>query len=444
MRGRSPGGRGVSAHGYTGGAPRANGIIALAFVGIVMVAPASARAGTRTSCPLATGANPFATTTLAQYELTFVDGGPGDLDGVANGTCEIEFTSCAASGECDGEELTAVRVRTRGGGDKLSRAETAQSVVVALAGLVGATLVDDTTIAFQPAPPPGACGRARLRLAAVTSGKRAPVAVTISADVVDDAGRETSRRITPKFRCVAADRGDTVPTCRAFRRRCPDASGAVCGEGRRAGDEACDGADDAMCPGACRADCSCPAQVTVRNVAPQASVRPRASAQTAPARRPSMAAWAARGTRGSRTGSPRAPCSVWSGPRRSRSMPWCCTTARAPLTTFSPPPYCSTTAKPFPLARCRPTAALPRSCSAPAPCSRSRSSSLARAGWTPDSARSRCSLRSVRTIRRRTLPAIPTRPLLPSRARRTTSHRRATTRTRGRPPTGRGGRSARC
>src|SRR4029077_421845 len=93
----------------TPGAPC--GVLAL----ILLVAPVSVTArGKPTTCPLATRVHPFEATTLSRYDVTVADGGPGDVDGIANGTCELDVDVCVALGECLDEHLTGARVRSRG------------------------------------------------------------------------------------------------------------------------------------------------------------------------------------------------------------------------------------------------------------------------------------------------------------------------------------------
>jgi hypothetical protein len=248
------------------------------FALIVFVAPVSVAAERKpTSCPLATRVHPFEATTLARYDVTVADGGSGDVDGIANGTCELDIDVCVAPGECLGKHLTGARVRSRGRAPAGARAEAVKLLAGALAALPGGTLIDGTRIDFGDTPPsPGACARARLELAAEQSAKKSrAMALKFSTKAVDDSGHRVARRSWLGLRCVPeGGEGGKAPTCRASRGECPATSAPSCGNGLRdGGAEACDGEDDALCPAACRTDCSCPAQASPGNVARQAVVQ---------------------------------------------------------------------------------------------------------------------------------------------------------------------------
>jgi hypothetical protein len=285
MLGRSLVGRGVSAVLAATRTLRAPcGVLAL----LVVVAPVSVAArGKPTSCPLATRVHPFEATTLSRYDVTVTDGSSGDVDGSANGTCHLDIDVCVASGECVDEHLTGVRVRSRGRAPAAARAEAAKLLTDALAALPGGTLIDGTRIDFGDTPPsPGTCTHARLELAAEQSTKKSrAMALEFSTKAVDDLGNRLARRSRLGLRCVAAGGdGGKTPTCRASRGQCPEPAAPSCGNGRRdGGAEACDGGDDALCPGACRADCSCPAQASPDNVAPQAVVQASSDQAASPA-----------------------------------------------------------------------------------------------------------------------------------------------------------------
>src|SRR5262249_29803049 len=285
MLGRSLVRRGVSAVLAATRTLRAPcGVLAL----LVVVAPVSVAAGGKpTSCPLATRVHPFEATTLSRYDVTVTDGGSGDADGIANGTCELDIDVCVASGECVDEHLTGVRVRSRGRAPAAAPAAPAQLLADAVAALPSGTLTDPTRIDFgDPPPAPGTCARARLELAAEQSSKKSrAMALEFSTKAVDDSGNHFARRSRLGLRCVAAGGdGGTTPTCRASRGQCPEPAAPSCGNGRRdGGAEAGDGGDDALCPGACRADCSCPAQASPDNVAPQALVQASSDQTAGPA-----------------------------------------------------------------------------------------------------------------------------------------------------------------
>src|SRR4029077_7331906 len=117
----------------------------------------------------------FEATTLSRYDVTVADGGPGDVDGIANGTCELDVDVCVALGECLDEHLTGARVRSRGRAPAAARAEAVELLAGALAALPGGTLIDGARIDFVDTPPsPGACARARLALAAEQSTRKSP------------------------------------------------------------------------------------------------------------------------------------------------------------------------------------------------------------------------------------------------------------------------------
>ena len=110
---------------------------------IVFLVPVSAAArGKPTSCPLATRVHPFEATTLSRYDVTVADGGAGDVDGIANGTCELDIDVCVAPGDCLHEHLTGARVRSRGRAPAAARAEAVKLLAGALAALPGGTLID--------------------------------------------------------------------------------------------------------------------------------------------------------------------------------------------------------------------------------------------------------------------------------------------------------------
>src|SRR5262249_60257327 len=138
----------------------------LGVVGVVAPVRVAAR-GKPTSCPLATRVHPFEATTLSRYDVTVTDGSAGDVDGIANGTCEFDVDVCVASGECVDKHLTGVRVRSRGRAPAAARAEAAKLLTDALAALPSGTRIDGRRIDFGDTPPsPGTCARARLELAA--------------------------------------------------------------------------------------------------------------------------------------------------------------------------------------------------------------------------------------------------------------------------------------
>src|SRR5687767_8823555 len=73
-----------------------------------------ARAQQASSCPLSTRVVPLAEQTLPSYAVQVTDGRNGDLDGVANGRCEIELHACIGSSGCGTTTIGQVRVTARG------------------------------------------------------------------------------------------------------------------------------------------------------------------------------------------------------------------------------------------------------------------------------------------------------------------------------------------
>jgi hypothetical protein len=197
----------------------------------------------RNSCPLATSVSPFAKTVSGRYEVVLTDGAEGDLDGAANGGCQVALELCRGESPlCEGETIDGARVRAVGGTSPAAR-ETAEEDVThaieSLAGTAGST-----------------CSVVRLSLAAeedASLGFRFRVA-THGAD-----GRGAVRRSRLMLRCLPPVSGRT-PNAQCFsgKRDCPAAVKATCGDGivNRAREE-CDGADAAACPGACTASCTC-------------------------------------------------------------------------------------------------------------------------------------------------------------------------------------------
>src|SRR5689334_3874596 len=57
----------------------------------------------RTSCPITTHVAPYADSTSARYEIVLTDGGAGDLDGAANGSCETAIELCKADASACGD-----------------------------------------------------------------------------------------------------------------------------------------------------------------------------------------------------------------------------------------------------------------------------------------------------------------------------------------------------
>jgi hypothetical protein len=287
-----------------GVAPRT--VLLVWSIAAALVALASAAHGARSSCPLVTGVTPFANTTNTRYEIFLVDGMPGDLDGAADGGCDVSVRLCGGDATlCPAAEVVDdVRVRVSGGTSVDARNLVEERVSRALEQLSAS----DT---------PGACSVARLRLAAeedASSSFRFRVAAHAEGQ------RTRTRRGRLTIHCLPHD-DDGGAACRSNREECPGiaqplcgngvvdqsteqcdgadatrcAEGACtetctcstpggpsapkppgvpsCGQGTRdaVSGEACDGADDSACPGACRADCTCGTQSGAQNIAPLAT-----------------------------------------------------------------------------------------------------------------------------------------------------------------------------
>jgi hypothetical protein len=210
------------------------------------------QAAMRSSCPLATSVAPFASTTNNRYAITVTDGGAGDLDGVADGACDVSLGVCLAdAASCDGggrADSAGVRVR---GGDRTARAALEAQVRDTLTS-IGA---DDSLDAGDEA---SRCSATRLRLAAKEDAR-----LSFRFRVAIDRGNDRSRvrRARVSIACLPAGGGDDTARCES-RGQCPPEMGAACGNGVVDGpEEQCDGPDAQACPAACTATCTCEAGV---------------------------------------------------------------------------------------------------------------------------------------------------------------------------------------
>src|SRR5258706_11697366 len=69
-------------------------VVARGALAVCLLVPVVAQAAAHSSCPLSTAVYPFSQTDLSRYEVAVTDGGPGDLDGQADGSCEFDLTIC--------------------------------------------------------------------------------------------------------------------------------------------------------------------------------------------------------------------------------------------------------------------------------------------------------------------------------------------------------------
>jgi hypothetical protein len=230
------------------------------FAGVAIVVADVAAA--RTSCPISTTVPPFGPSVGDRYEIVTTDGGPGDLDGAVDGTCRIAVDVCRADASlCDGAVLKRVTVRTIG------RRTTREDL---------ARLDEQTDAALRSLPEsPVRCRVLRIVVAADEA-----IALRFRSVAVSERGGGALRRSRLGLECRAA--GTTAPgdaRCHGGRAGCPPRATSVCGDGLRdTPAEACDGTDDAACPGSCRADCSCGVALDDLDPAPDAVVSASSSA----------------------------------------------------------------------------------------------------------------------------------------------------------------------
>jgi len=102
----------------------------------------------RSSCPLTTSVAPFGASDSVRYQVVLTDGGPGDLDGKVNGSCEVAVRLCrGAAPVCDAGTILDGRVRTVGGAGWDERTRVDDSVTTALEALAtGATTGDACSV----------------------------------------------------------------------------------------------------------------------------------------------------------------------------------------------------------------------------------------------------------------------------------------------------------
>jgi len=226
------------------------------------------------TCPISTRVSPFSETDLPRYRVQLEDGGPGDLDGVANGACETMVRSCIGTAGCDAVPLDRLKLNV-GGRPRGVAAELAERLTAELARVSSAQPFGRRGLRFaSPESGLGRCAETPVRLPAGGRLSLRTKGYTVPGNVRPRAGRVA-------VECAPA--GDVVgPLCRSSTlASCPPLQTDACGNGRVDQDaERCDGADDGACPGACRADCRCALVDDVLNVA--AFAASTASSERAP------------------------------------------------------------------------------------------------------------------------------------------------------------------
>ena len=200
--------------------------------------------GARSSCPLTTTISPYAGSTSARYQIVITDGGPGDLDGAVNGSCETVLELCRdESSQCGDLGMDAGKVRAAGGSSPAARTLVETRVANALESLIESS---------------NACQIARFALAAEED---ASIAFRFRIQAHGSDGRTSLKRSRVAISCVAPSSGHSGdPQCYSGRGDCPASAGAACGNGIVDGPgEQCDGADASACTGTCTAACTCTA-----------------------------------------------------------------------------------------------------------------------------------------------------------------------------------------
>jgi hypothetical protein len=188
---------------------------------------ARADAGSRTSCPLTTTVVPFESSVSARYEVALTDGGQGDLDGVANGSCLASIRVCRGeTTRCEPMTLVSSSVRASGRSTRAARDAAEQVVAEAFDGLASTG---------------DACRVARVPLAAKEDASILFSFRTVS--ILQSNGRRTLRRHRIVLRCrppSAEHSGEA--DCFSARRECPPLGQPFCGNGAvDQASERCDG-----------------------------------------------------------------------------------------------------------------------------------------------------------------------------------------------------------
>src|SRR5262245_58240042 len=107
--------------------------------GFLAARPAAARS----TCPLTTAVLPFEQTGEMPYRVVLTDGGEGDLDGLANGSCDVAIRLCrSARPMCDAATIVGGGVRVGGGSGALERSGAAARIDAALDTVIASNADD--------------------------------------------------------------------------------------------------------------------------------------------------------------------------------------------------------------------------------------------------------------------------------------------------------------
>jgi len=176
---------------------KGNLCFAAAFV-CLMLPPTMAR-GETASCPIGTSVFPLTFLTLPRYDVQVTDGGPGDLDEVVDGDCELALTACLGTPVCPAEPIERVRVSVRGKPSNLSPHDIAAELLDAFAGVSGAEPIYNGVDLSGAGPAPEICAQARVEISTATRGDH-----NVSVRVTARSGRGvTSTRL--RLHCAPND-----------------------------------------------------------------------------------------------------------------------------------------------------------------------------------------------------------------------------------------------
>jgi hypothetical protein len=188
-----------------------------------LLLPRVAPATPSSSCPVATAVSPFAATDLRRWTVEVTDGGPGDADGAADGTCTVALQTClgATPGtSCTAAPLASVQVSVRGNLAATARRTVAADVADALATVAGARAGRGTRVDVAGDAAPSGCASTTVRLPADAHAAR-----RLRLVLAARAGTPPRRRTTTvAVRCLAAaaDPGTpAAPVCRTVDGACP-------------------------------------------------------------------------------------------------------------------------------------------------------------------------------------------------------------------------------
>jgi hypothetical protein len=160
------------------------------------------------SCPLSTSVFPVTFIDLSQYEVHVTDGGPGDLDAVADGACDLALTACLGTAACAPAPVHRVRVIARGRPIDATPREIAGEILAAFENIPGAErAMNGVSVNIPEATSPEMCGQARVRLAA---SWRSDQNLTLRLNVRHDGGNTASRL---RLRCVPNEGAAAAPLC---------------------------------------------------------------------------------------------------------------------------------------------------------------------------------------------------------------------------------------